>query len=160
MSVANFASWLDATSVSLALKNNFWAVPTLQSIHILAVCLVFTSAVIVFLRAWNLVGTDWTAERWARRLYPPHWWALLVLLVTGIFQVLAEPMRELPNPAFQIKMVCVLIAVPLALWIARQFYSGRDDAATRLPTRSASIVMVALWFVIIFAGRWIAYASA
>jgi len=157
MSLSNFASWLDATPLSTSLKDNFWAVPTLQSIHILAVCLVFTSAVVVSLRVWNLMGTDWNPHLWARRLYPPQWWALLVLLITGLLQVLAEPTRELPNPAFQIKMVGVIVAVVLAQWMTRQFYRGPEDVAARASVRLTSILLGVLWLGIIFAGRWIAY---
>jgi hypothetical protein len=158
MSLDNFATWLDATPLSTSLKTNFWVVPTLQSIHILSVCLVLSTAVIVSLRAWNLMGVDWTPQTWARRLYPPQWWALLGLLVTGIFQVLAEPTRELPNQYFQFKMLGVLITVPIVLWMTRRFYA--EGAEARVPglVRLASIVVVALWGAIIFAGRWIAYA--
>jgi hypothetical protein len=171
--VESFATWLDGTAFSTALKDNFWVVPTIQSIHILAICLVLTSAVIVSLRAWNLIGADWTPHQWARRLYPPHWWGLLVLLVTGVLQALAEPTRDLPNPAFQLKMLLVLIAVPIALWMTRQFYaegsatntaeaassSGLALAAnqTTIMVRAASLVILILWLAIIFLGRWIAY---
>jgi len=163
-----FATWLDATPLSTALKANFWVVPSLQSIHILAIGLVFTSAFIVALRAWNLIGADWTPSQWARRLYPPHWWGLLALLVTGILQALAEPTRDFPNPAFQLKMLLVLIAVPIALWMTRQFYmrdpgpaaaagSGVASIAPGILLRAASVVVVVLWIAIIFLGRWIAY---
>ena len=155
----NFAQWLDGTAVSTALKNNFWIVPSLQSIHILSICLVLTSAVIVSLRAWSLIGADWTPQQWARRLYPPHWWALLALLCTGFLQALAEPTRDLPNKAFQLKMLLVVIVVPIALWMTRRFYMNPvgDPRKPALALRFASVVVVLLWLAIIFLGRWIAY---
>jgi hypothetical protein len=164
--VESFASWLDGTAFSTALKANFWVVPTLQSVHLLAICLVLTSAVIVSLRAWGLIGAEWTPQQWARRLYPPHWWGLLALLATGILQAVAEPTRDLTNSAFQLKMLLVLIAVPIALWMTRQFYRGADGPpATQPPAtrgtntklRAASVVIVLMWLAIIFLGRWIAY---
>lgn len=158
MSLSNIADQIDATSFSTALKMNFWVVPTLQSIHILSVCLVLTSAVVVALRSWHLLGMDWSPALWARRLYPPQWWALLVLLGTGVLQVLAEPTRELPNAYFQAKMVGVIAAALLTLWMTRQFSDVDLSKSKVLAVRLTSMLLVLLWLAIIFAGRWIAYA--
>ena len=156
MSIASFADWLDSTAPSLALKSNFWIVPSVQSVHIIAVCLVFSGAVICSLRAWSIVGVEWTPQFWARRLYPALWWSLLVLLITGSTLVLCEPPRELPNWSFQLKMACVLAATLCSLWLTRRFY-GSGDAPVSLSVRILSSFTVLLWIVVICAGRWIAY---
>jgi len=157
MGLAQFADWLDQTPFSTMLKTEFWIVPTLQSIHILSVCLVFTGAVVVCLRAWRVMGTDWTPQLWARRLYPTQWWALLALVATGTLQVLAEPPRELTNFYFQTKMVGVLLAALLALWLSRRFYREEADSTPAI-LKAASLLLMLLWGAIMFAGRWIAYA--
>lgn len=155
MSIESFADWLDATTLSTAFKDNFWFVPSVQSVHFIALSFVFPYSIILALRAWKLAGTDWSTQQWASRLYPWMWWSLLVLLATGVMMIIAEPTRELPNPAFQFKMVCLVIVVPLALKLSRIF--GQSDDLTP-GSRVLATAMVILWFAMLFAGRWIAYA--
>lgn len=156
MGIKGFAGWLDVTPVSVAIKNSVWMVPTSQSIHILAVAMVFGGTAILTLRAWNMLGSHWTMAQWARRLYPAHWWAFVALLATGLFQSLAEPARELPNPVFQIKMLALLVATPMALLLARALGNMRGNVPD-LSMRLAAVAMLLVWIGIIGAGRWIAY---
>lgn len=151
-----FAIWLDGTSASLALKQELWVVPAVQSVHILAVCLVLSAAFFVGVRSLGVAGTDWTLGQWVNRLYPAQGWALLVLLLSGAVLVLAEPVRELPNYVFQSKMVGVVIATLMSLWLGRRL-RALDGERTGLPEKALCICMIVLWLAIIFAGRWIAY---
>lgn len=151
------AVWFDGTSVSLALKQALWVVPVVQSVHILAVCLVFSGALFVGLRSWGVAGNDWTVGQWVDRMYPAQGWALLVLLLTGTVLVLAEPIRELPNYVFQSKMVGVVIATLMSIWLGRRLRIA-DGAQIGLTEKAMCICMIVLWLAIIFAGRWIAYA--
>jgi cytochrome bd-type quinol oxidase subunit 2 len=131
-------------------------VPTLQSIHIIAVAFVLTSSFVLAGRAWNLVGTDWTLARWGRRLLPWLWLGLTVLLATGVLLVLAEPARALPNRSFQLKMMMLVAALVLALRFARRV---PPSAGRRLDGwfRAAAALLVLLWLGIIAAARWIGY---
>ena len=45
-----FADWLATTQLSQLFQNQLWVVPTSQSIHIISVCLVFSSAIMINLR--------------------------------------------------------------------------------------------------------------
>jgi hypothetical protein len=156
MALKDFADALAATPASAALVDRFWVVPTLQSIHIIAVAFVLTGTVVLAGRAWSLLGSEWSTMRWGRRLLPGVWAALTVLLLTGSMLILAEPTRELPNRSFQLKMSLLLVAVPLTWWLGRRV---RDDTASRvdLGTRAIAALLVLLWLGIISAARWIGY---
>jgi hypothetical protein len=157
MSLKELADALAATPASAALVDRFWVVPTLQSIHIVAVAFVLTGSVVLGARAWNLVGGDWTPRLWGGRLLPGMWIGLAVLLVTGSLLVVAEPTRELPNNSFQAKMAMLLIAVPLTFWLSlrlKRSEGPRADAATR----GLTFLLVLMWLFIISAARWIGYS--
>ena len=156
MSLKEFADALAESPASHAIVGQFWIVPTVQSIHIIAVAFVLTGSVVLAGRAYNLVGSDWTPQRWGRRLLPGMWVALVVLLATGTLLIVGEPPRELPNPFFQLKMAMLLVAVPLAIWLARRLRRSDGDAADGT-TRALAAVLVLLWLAIISAARWIAY---
>ncbi|MGX7895950.1 hypothetical protein [Tsuneonella sp. HG222] len=154
--MTGFATWLDGTSKSLALKNALWVVPTVQTVHILAMCLVLTAGLFVGVRAWRVAGLDWPLSRWVERLYPEQWWALAVLLASGLVLIAAEPVRELPNYVFQLKMLGVVLATSDCLWLQRRI-AVRNDGEAGIADKLIALALFALWLAIIFAGRWIAY---
>lgn len=155
MSLDQFALWLDATPPSLALKNNAFAIPVVQSIHILGVAFVFSGSAILCLRSYGVVGVDRTLREWEQRLSLRLWFALAALLASGALLVLAEPTRELVNRAFQVKLILLMPTVAFAIWLARR--QLRADGAAPVVDRAASAAMVVLWAAIASAGRWIGY---
>lgn len=126
----NFCDWLERTPLSQAIQGAGWIVPTVQTIHILAIAAVLSSALMIALRGDT-------------RLRPVIWWTLPVLLATGITMIIGEPVRSLENPVFQLKMALLACAIVVML----------------LPFKSRIIAIVSLplWVGIVFAGRWIAY---
>jgi hypothetical protein len=76
-------------------------------------------------------------------------------LITG------EPVRSLTNPAFQTKMVLLLVAITVTICFQRSVRRSSLlwDAGARSPAaiRVAAVGTLLLWFAIAVAGRWIAY---
>ena len=92
---------------------------------------------------------------------PWIWGSLIVLLLTGIVQTVAEPGRQLLNAAFRAKMV--LLAVSVAITFVYERTTKADpDFWDRSPGRRRSAYVLAslsllLWLGIASAGRLIAY---
>jgi ABC-type transport system involved in cytochrome c biogenesis permease subunit len=126
----SFCAWLEQTPLSQAIQGAGWIVPTVQTIHILAIAAVMASALMIALRL----------DARFRRVI---WWALPVLLATGAVMIVGEPVRSLENPVFQLKMALLVSAIVVFL----------------LPFKSRIIatLSLSLWIGIVFAGRWIAY---
>ncbi len=149
-------AFLDAvgqTPLSQTLQNVGWLVPTIQSIHIFALAVVFTSAAIVDLRLLGVAARQQPVQRLSQRFLPTVGWGVLVLLVTGLLLMVAEPHRALLNPYFQLKMAALVVVGGLTMAIAAMAAKGRGDAIGK----PVAIVSIALWLVIIALGRWIAY---
>lgn len=156
MSIDSIAEAIGTSRMTAVIVDNFWIVPTVQSIHIIAIAFVLTGSVVITGRAWGVIGMEWTAARWGQRLLPGMWAALAVLLVTGILMIIGEPTRELPNASFQVKMVAVIVAVLLNVVLARRILAA-DGAAVATGTRALALLLMLIWLFIIAAGRWIAY---
>jgi hypothetical protein len=153
--------WIDQTALSQAIQVANWVVPTVQTIHILTIAVVASSALMIDLR---LVGVFWAnrpMQDVTARFLPLVWWPLLILLLTGVIMIVAEPARSLKNPAFQLKML--LLAAALIVTALFQFLQRRNVAfgdlrsGPRTAAATLAIVSMLLWSSIIFAGRWIAY---
>lgn len=153
--------WLGATRASQIIANVNWIIPTVQTVHILAISVVITAAFLVHLRNFGMALTGQPKGAVAQRFLPLIWYAVGALLVSGIILIVGEPKRELPNPMFQLKMVLLVAALTLMAIFQRPLRSD-PGYLDRPGTRRAgayliSLVSLALWIGIVFAGRWIGY---
>jgi len=138
-----FCAWLEQTPLSQAIQVTGWAVPALQTIHILAVAAVMASALMLSLRLAGMVWRDEPLPRVYARFRPVIWWSLPLLLATGAVMIIGEPARSLENPVFQLKMTLLVSAIVVTLLPFRN--------------RIVAVASLALWCAIVLAGRWIAY---
>jgi hypothetical protein len=158
--IARFCDWLGQTAVSHAFQAAGWIVPTVQSIHIMAIAMVMASAVLMDLRLLG-VGRS-PIPRLFASLNPVIWWALLALLVSGGMLIVAEPRRELLNVVFQTKMALLIAAVSVTAGLQRSAAAGAPSKAADAPSlgvRGAALLSLLLWVAIVSCGRWIAYVE-
>ena len=157
----SFAEWLAGTSASQLFQNQLWVVPTSQSIHILSVCMVFTSAIMINMRLLGLWGSSRTVSQLTKQLVPWMWGGLVVLLLTGVVQTIAEPVREFITPVFWAKMVMiVVVSVMTAVFAGKvRARAASWDAAggSSAGPRSFAVATSILWVAIIICGRFVGY---
>lgn len=153
--------WIGNTPLSNFLNQNNWITPTLQSIHLLAIAITFSAALMINLRIVGVAGQSRTMPEMEERYVPWIWGGLLTLVTTGLILLLAEPSRQLLNAYFWTKMALVVLVTLVNLWFQR---SVQGDAAIWRPTRPANgalkagaLCMIAAWAAIMVMGRWIAY---
>lgn len=152
--------WISSTGLSQAIQNYEWAVPTIQSIHILGVCVMLSSVGMIVLRIMGWAGTRTTVADTAKRYVPWMWGALIVLFCSGVLLVIGEPRRELTNIMFQIKMLLVLCAIAVIAIFQNNARKNPDFWNTEPETTRIKMMAVGalvLFFAIAVAGRWIAY---
>jgi hypothetical protein len=159
-----FCNWLAATSLSNTIQTISWIIPTVQTIHILSVAVLFSAAMVVDLRVWRLLERDVPLPEVAKRFLPPIWPIVLILLITGSLLIIGEPRRSLLNSTFYLKMA--LLAVALVLTAALQWSlssspkTSAKNSGWRIAEHFAATASILVWSGILFAGRWIAYTQA
>jgi len=157
-----FAEWLSTTFLSVFIQNhNSWAIPTIQSIHIVGIALVLGSVFMIDLRILGWAGTDQTLRQTTSRFGPWLTGALCLLLVTGVLMVIGEPVRELVTFSFWLKMLLVavgtLIAVVFRITLRKREQQWEETLVTRRSTKLLAILTFLVWACIIILGRLIAY---
>jgi uncharacterized membrane protein SirB2 len=163
LTLTGFSKWLAATSLSHTIQTVTWIIPTLQTVHILCVAIVFSSAVLVDLRIFRLFERDEPLREVTRRFLPPIWPVLLILLVTGSLLIIGEPRRSLVNTTFYLKMALLLVAILLTATLQRMALAspvGFEDRSRQMAGRALATLSILVWCGILFAGRWIAYTAA
>src|SRR6266436_7038579 len=162
--LSEFSKWLAATSLSHTIQTVGWIIPTLQTIHILSVAVVFSSAVLVDFRILRLFERDVPLPQVTRRFLPTIWPVLLILLLTGSLLIIGEPRRSLLNATFYLKMALLVVAILLTAVLQGSIASSPNfwdrDRTRRIAGQFAATVSILVWCGILFAGRWIAYTQA
>lgn len=161
MGMQAVSDWVSQTSLSEAIRDAFWVVPTVQAVHICAIAVLVGAALVSELRVAGLMATDEAAPAVIRRHLPWLWGALLVLLSSGLILVWGEPERALLNSTFWLKMGLVAIGFTLTVLFRRPLLNA--DFAAR---RGASVWLIkpvawlslCIWIAVVCSGRWIAYS--
>ncbi|WP_191486826.1 DUF6644 family protein [Pseudomonas sp. FEN] len=160
MSSSLIIAWIYASPLSTAIRDILWIIPTVQSIHIIAITVLFGSAVISDLRLAGVLASDEPLRGVVRRYYPWMRNALIVLLCTGLIMIIAEPDRVLVNSTFWLKMALVVTAFILTWVLRRPLLRPAGDAQSEgepSPVKAFAWLSIGLWCVVIICGRWIAY---
>ena len=153
-----FAEWLSTTSLSVFIQNhNSWAIPTIQSVHIVGIAVVLGSVFMIDLRLLGWAGMDQTLRQTTNRFGPWLMGALLLMLVTGILMVIGEPVRELMTFSFWLKMFLVALGTAIAVVFQRTVRKYEGDPVTSVPLKSLAVLTFLIWACIIVLGRLIAY---
>lgn len=155
MDLQQFSDALSSTGFSQSIQMASWAIPAIQTVHILALSLVMAAALVLALRVMGNGLVEEPLPRLAARFTRLIWWLLLVLFASGALLISAEPHRTLTNPVFYTKMVLLVAVSLLTLWLAA--VAKRDPARPPIVLRLAAVASLLMWTGIIFAGRLIAY---
>jgi uncharacterized membrane protein SirB2 len=155
-----FAEWLQATPLSVAIQSRLWLTPLLQSVHIVMIGIVFVSMAIVALRVLGRVATEETLAVVWHRYAPWFWSALGIMAGTGIVLCISEPVRQVSAVSFWAKMTLLAIGIASAIYFGRAVAAasaGTQTGDTAGRARIAAVATIVLWLAIIFMGRSIAY---
>jgi FtsH-binding integral membrane protein len=157
MDLHQFGDWLSGTAPSQAIQTSTWAIPAIQTVHLVALALAFTLGIVLSLR---FAGVGLSAEplaQLAARSTRRIWQLLVVLFATGALLITAEPGRTITNPVFFVKMIMLAAVIAVTLWLAS--IARRVTRPTALHLALATLAVL-LWIGIIFAGRFIAYVES
>ncbi len=156
-----FIDWLYASQLSQLFQTVVWIIPTAQIIHIVTLSVVFASMLMLDLHLLGVTLQDRKTSSVAQRFIPGIWYALPIMLASGLILIIAEPNRQLQNPAFYLKMVLLLIVIVMTFALQRSIVANpanwgierRGSACAKL----IGIASIVLWTGIIACGRLIAY---
>jgi len=157
-------AWLERTPFSRELQTREWAMPAVQTVHLLALATVMGAALLLNLRLLGVRMADVPLPRVLSRFVPVILGSLLILLLSGVLMIFAEPERALLNPVFGLKMallagVLALTAATIAPLRRSPAFWDTGKARPRL-LRASALLSTGLWVAVLFAGRWIAYARS
>ena len=157
-----FALWLSTTPPSVFIQeHNAWAIPAIQSIHIVGIALVMGSVLMIDLRILGWAWADQTLRQTTSRFGPWLTGSLWLLLATGLLMVIGEPVRELVTFSFWLKITLVAVGALTAVRFQRALRQHdqrwEEDVVSRPSIKAFAVVTFLVWAFVIVLGRLIAY---
>ncbi len=137
-----------------------WWFPLMESVHVVSVTLMFGAILMLDLRVLGLAAVRYPVRTMTRELVPWSAAALGIASVTGIAMFITRASAHAVNPAFQIKMLLLVlaglnVAVFHLMVFPRDIDLSAEDVAPALRLVAAS--SIALWIGVMLAGRWIGH---
>ena len=161
MALDSFYQWLEATGPATAIRENAHFFPLIESIHVVAITLVFGTIAVVDLRLLCLASLESRISRLTRGLLPWTWLAFGTAAVTGSLLFSSNAAAYGHNFYFQSKLVLMLAAgINMGVF---HFFGMRGieqwDALPRTPLRArlAGAISLLLWIAVVACGRWIGF---
>lgn len=147
--------FLQANPVSTALNSVSWIFPACEIFHIVGFGVgIGTIALIDF----SLLGVGLRRKGTAQLLKNFAPWtliALVIVILAGLVLFLTDPVHYLENPAFQIKISCLVLAILFNYTIHRKI--ALSETASTGASASVAIVSLVLWVSVVFGGLFIAF---
>lgn len=162
----DFTSWLKSledSGVANSLRSSLYYFPFLESVHVMALAVVFGTVLIVDLRALGVASRQRPFTRMSSELLRLTWGAFAVSVLTGALMFTTNARVYAHNTAFQVKMLLLLCAGlnMAAFHLTAGKTVARWDLSPRAPGvgRLTAALSIALWIGIIFTGRVIGFTT-
>jgi hypothetical protein len=152
--------WLEHTGLGVAMRQWRWLYPVVEILHIFGIVLLAGAAAMWDLRLLG-VSRRLPVSLMERHLLPWARVGFAVVLPTGLMMFVAHAMEMATNPAFQVKVALISLALLNAGLFHRGVFrsvEGWDvERVAPVPARIAAGVSLVLWAGVIACGRLLAY---
>ena len=149
--------WLDSEFITRYQYRHAWAWKTLETFHFMGLCLLFGVVLIANMR---LMGWLRSAPlEGIRKLLPWGLWGFIVNSITGMLFFIGQAFQYIENPAFHLKMICILLAganVLYLTWHDELWEMGAGDEAP-VTVKFLAASQIFLWVGVIYFGRMLPY---
>ena len=160
MPINDFAMQMSETAVAQWVVVRFYAIPIMQMVHIVAIAGTFIAVMMLAMEPFRLVSHAATRDI-GRRYTKVLWWALLVVVASGVAMLFGDTVRNLLNSIFWMKMCLLVVGILTAIFYSSRLRAiGQSGAAASTGMKVTGVLLVVLWCLIMVCGRWIAYAPA
>jgi len=151
---------LHESAAGEAVRSISWVYPTLETVHVIGLGLLFGGIFMLDLRLLGL-NKGLSVSRLSRHVLPWVWIGFVLNLASGLMLFASDALSLAANISFQLKMMLLLLAGANAavfqLLTARDMEHWDTDVPSPPGARLAAIISTSTWIFVITLGRLIAY---
>jgi general stress protein CsbA len=162
MDITPLLQSIEATELATLIREGESWFPWLESLHVLAVTLVFGTIAIVDFRLLGWAMLDRSVTRLERSVLPITWGAFALAVLTGALLFASNAITYASNSWFVAKFVFIALAgvnMMLFQWWVLRDVSLWDHAAQLPPAaQRAGALSLVFWVAVITCGRWVGFS--
>ena len=134
-----------------------WAWPMLETLHFIGLSLLFGIVILGNLRILGMMRSAPLID--IHRLLPWGLWGFVINAVTGMMFFVGAAGQYFDNPAFHLKLVCMLLAGANVLYLTLfdDIWTLKAGEHAPLSVRLVAVSQVFLWIGVIYFGRMLPY---
>jgi general stress protein CsbA len=162
MDITALLQSIEATELATQIREGESWFPWLESLHVLAVTLVFGSIAIVDFRLLGWAMLDRAVTRIEHAVLPITWTAFVLAVITGALLFASNALSYATNSWFMAKFIFIALAganmAVFQLGVLRDVQ--RWDRLAQLPqsVKMAGALSLIFWIAVITCGRWVGFS--
>lgn len=147
---------IQANPVLDAMIEHQWLFPAAECVHIVSFALSIGTIALVDLSLLGVGLQRKASPQLVRSMDPWTLSGLVLIIFSGLFLFASDPDHYYLNPAFQIKITCLVLAIVFNYTIHRKVALSADGSS--MVNKLVGAVSLGLWVSVVFGGLFIAFA--
>jgi hypothetical protein len=161
LQLGNLISYFEDSALADNIRENDVLFPLIESVHVLSICLVVGSILVVDLRLLGLASVHRSVSRVTRGILPLTWCAFVVAVASGGLMFISNATKYLGNGYFIAKILLIGAAgLNMAIFhaiSAKDLPRWENEIRPPLRARLAGVLSILLWVSVVACGRWIGF---
>jgi hypothetical protein len=153
--------WLYATDLAAAIRENEYAYPWIECVHVLAIALVVGSISVVDLRLLGVAWRDRPVRKVLHDVLPITWGAFGLAVASGFLLFASNAPAYARNPFLQAKLALLLVAglnmTLFHLWARKSLAQWEASPLPPVRAKVAGAISLVCWIGVVTMGRWIGF---
>ena len=159
----DLVAYFENSAIAGSIREDDVLFPFIESVHVVAICLVVGSILVLDLRLLGLASIHRPVSRLAHAILPVTWSAFAIAATSGFLMFISNATKYLANGYFVAKMF-LICAAGLNMIIfhgisAKDLPQWEKEPSPPLRARLASALSILLWVAVVACGRWIGFTK-
>ncbi len=163
--LSDLVGLFEDSGIATAIRENDTLFPFIESVHVVAICLVVGTILALDLRLLGLASVGRPVGRLATAILPVTWGAFAIAATSGFLLFISNATKYLANGYFDAKIILICAAglnmivfhAISAKKMAKNKPQWEREARPPLPARIAGGLSILLWIAVVACGRWIGF---
>src|SRR3954471_9858226 len=152
-----FFEWHTTTWLGTKISDSIWLFPFVETIHILAMSIMFGALLVLNLRLLGLGMTRQSLPGLAKTLMPFVNGGVVIMLLSGYAMFASGALKYYSNDGFKFKMACLAAVLIFQSTLYRSLLAKEDSQRSTALGGVAAVLNFLLWFGVGAGGRAIGF---
>ena len=154
-------AYFEDSGLAESIRENDVLFPLIESVHVVAICLVVGSILVLDLRLLGLASIHRPVSRLTTAVLPVTWGGFAVAATSGFLLFISNATKYLENGYFVAKILLICAAgVNMIIFhgiSAKDLPQWEKEPMPPLRARLAGVLSILLWIAVVACGRWIGF---